>query len=130
MWRGHTGGDARTWKVATRASKSSAVMRLCGPYEQLAAGSSLATFCQMAPVPPSVGKRKIALGPQPASSFLCSTLEMALLTSTVATRSPIHDACIIVVGTPHTCAARGAENRAVQCVRERDTPLNTLHPSH
>ena len=45
---------------------------------------------------------KTAFGPHPASSFPWMTLEMALSTLTVATRSPSQLHCISVVGTAQT----------------------------
>ena len=68
-------------------------------------GNSLETFFQMAPVPPSKGNLNTALGPHPASSLSRITLLMALLMSTVATRSPSHSHCMSVVGYAHTCKA-------------------------
>lgn len=68
-------------------------------------GRSLATFFQIAPVPPSKGNLKIAFGPHPASSLSRTTLLIALLMSTVATRSPSHSHCMSVVGYAQTYKA-------------------------
>jgi hypothetical protein len=70
----------------------------------LSCGSLAATAFQMPPVPPSSGKRNTALGPHPASSLLCSTLVIARVTSTVATRSPSQSHCMPSGGIAHTCA--------------------------
>jgi len=66
----------------------------------------------MAPVPPFLGKRNTALGPQPASSLLRITLVIALWTSGAATRSPSQSHCMAVVGYAHTLKLYGLMNKS------------------
>ena len=64
----------------------------------------------MPPVPPSFGNLNSAFGPHPPCCVLVSTLEIALLTSAVATRSPSQLHCISVVGYAHTLKLYGRMN--------------------
>lgn len=61
-----------------------------GMEQELALVNLLIELCQMAPVPPQSGNRKVLLGPQLASSSPDRVFLVMRARSTVATRSPIH----------------------------------------